>query len=506
MKQIDQKNPTVLIILDGFGYSPETDYNAIHHAHKPNFDHLLATYPHTLLPASGNAVGLPENTIGNSEVGHLTIGAGRIIEQPTLRIDKAIEDGTFFTNPIFIKNFEQLKKNGGRLHCMGLFSDGGVHSKQEHLYAVLQAAKKYGITSVFIHAFLDGRDVAPQSAQQYLTHLDQTINKLNIGIIGSLHGRFYAMDRDHNWQRTEQSYNVITAQQEIKFISWRAALDFYYQQTIFDEFIPPTQLNAESIIRDNDGIVFFNVRPDRARQITEPFINPHFDKFPIKKNNLSFFITPVNYHGNFSTQILCNEPPITNTLNECLSNAGKSIFAIAETEKYAHVTYFFNGGKEEQLPHETRILIPSLPLKRYDEYPEMSGPEITAAVIRSLEHDPDDFYIINYANADMVGHSGNFKATVKAIEWLDVQLGILYNLVVKKLGGTLYITGDHGKAEEMLNPHGIPNKAHTLNPVYFLMVKPGLEHKELPCKVQGLADIAPCILHEMGISIPEEMK
>lgn len=501
-----QKQPTVLVILDGFGFSSDHSYNAIYEAKKPNFDHLVALYPHTLLEASGTAVGLPAHTIGNSEVGHLTIGAGRIIPQPSLRIDQEIAQGTLENNPILLNNFKKLQENKGRLHIMGLLSDGGVHSKQEHLYGFLQAAKKYGISSVFIHAFLDGRDVPPKSAEIYLTQLTQKIEFLNIGTLGSLHGRFYAMDRDHNWQRTEQTYNVLTSKQEIQFQTWQDAISFYYAQNITDEFIPPTQLTAESVIVPHDGIIFFNVRPDRARQVTASFVDPHFEKFPIKKTPLSFFITPVSYDKNLQTQCLLEEKQVTNTLNETLCKAGKSIFAIAETEKYAHITYFFNGGKEDLLPCETRILIPSLPLRNYKDHPEMSAQKITTAVVNSLEHNPHDFYLINYANADMVGHSGDFDATIKAIECLDIQLGILYHEVVQKLGGTLYITGDHGNAEQMFDfKSKQPKTAHTTNSVYFIMIRNGLENKPLPCTIKGLADIAPCILHEMGIAIPSEM-
>lgn len=502
----NKKKPTALVILDGFGFSSEQHYNAIYHAHKPNIDYLLDTYPHTLLEASGITVGLPPATVGNSEVGHLTIGTGRIIEQPTTRIDIEIQQGTLASNPVLLKSFRQLKKNKGRLHCMGLLSSGGVHSKQEHLYGFLLAAKSAGISTVFIHTFLDGRDVPPQSAAIYLTQLTEKMDALEIGILGSLHGRFYAMDRDKNWQRTEQSYKVLTAKQEISFETWPDAINFYYQQNITDEFIPPTQLNTNSIIQDNDGIIFFNVRPDRARQITQPFVDNHFDYFATKKISLSFFITPVTYDTHLATQTLLDDVMPANTLNETLCKAGKSIFAIAETEKYAHITYFFNGGKEEALPCETRILIPSLPLKNYREHPEMSAPQITTTVINSLENNRHDFYLINYANTDMVGHSGDFNASSKAVECLDKQIGVLYHEIVQKLDGTLYITGDHGNAEQMFDIQSKqPKTAHTCNPVYFIMVKQGLEHKQLPYIMRSLADIAPCILHEMKIAVPQEM-
>ncbi len=508
MKNIPQKNPTALIILDGFGYSPTQKYNAIAHAKKPNFDYLLTHYPHTFLQASGLAVGLPENSIGNSETGHLTIGAGRTIPQPILLLNNAIADSSLFSNPILIEKFKQLKDNGGRLHCMGLLSNAGVHSKQEHLYAFLQIAKNANLEEVFIHAFLDGRDVAPQSAELYLSALTQKTNAIGIGTLGSIHGRFYAMDRDHNWQRTEQSYNVLTTEQEVTFETWHDALAYYYAQHISDEFIPPTQINRESIIKDNDGILFFNVRPDRARQLTESFINPTFNKFPTPTIKLCFFITPVTYHVEpFFTGILFPTPIIKDTLKECLSQAGKRIFSIAETEKYAHVTYFFNGGQEAPFESEKTVLIPSLPLKNYIHNPEMSAQKITEEVVSALDSNRYDFYLINYANADMVGHSGDFNATVKAIECLDKQIGILYYELIEKRGGTLYITGDHGKAEEMFDLHaGQPKKSHTTNLVYFIAINKEWKDKKEMDKLSTLADIAPFILKQMGIKIPDEMK
>ena len=494
------KNPIALIILDGFGYSPQTEYNAIAKAAKPYFDLFLKKYPHILLPASGSAVGLPKKTIGNSQVGHLTIGTGHIIEQPSLFITKAIKDGSFFTNKIVIDNLEQLQKTGGRLHCMGLLSDANVHSNVAHLYALLKIAKTQNSTNLFIHAFLDGRDVAPQSASHYLAALQEHIQQLGIGTIGSLHGRFYAMDRDHNWQRTEQSYKILTQTQEIQFNSWQQALEFYYHDAITDEFIPPTQLHPDSIIKEGDGIIFFNFRADRARQLTQTFIDPDFSFFPIQHLSLTFFITPVNYHMTRPITVLFPDPLITSSLNQQLSQAGKTIFSIAETEKYAHISYFFNGYNDRLFPTETRLLIPSLPLKKYSENPEMSAPEITKAVINDLEDHPHDFYLINYANADMVGHSGNFEATVKAIEYLDKQLGILYQIVVQQMNGTLLITGDHGKAEEMVDPKtGLVNKAHTTNPVYFIMVQKDAKQQMLN-SLKSLADITPFILERMGLT------
>ncbi len=495
-----KKAPVLLVILDGFGYSNQTKYNAIAQANTPYFDSFLQNYPHTLLPAAGKSVGLPEGTTGNSQVGHLTIGTGQIVEQPSLFIAHAIDDGSFFKNQTLINNLKQLQKKNGRLHCMGLLSDANVHSNIKQLYAFLQMAKEIAIDQVFIHAFLDGRDVAPQSAKHYLSALDAHIKQLGIGTIGSLHGRFYAMDRDHNWQRTEQSYQILTHEQEIQFDSWQKALDYYYHDAITDEFVPPTQLHAQSTIANGDGIIFFNFRPDRARQLTQSFIDPQFSFFPTTHIPLTFFITPVDYHMPYPTTFLFSDPHITNTLNQQLAHAGKTIFSIAETEKYAHVTYFFNGFHEQPLPTETRILIPSLPLKNYIQHPEMSADAITQAVIKDLEQSTHDFYLINYANADMVGHSGNFQATIKAIECLDEQLGKLYEVAVQEMNGTLFITGDHGKAEQMADPKtGLINKAHTINPVYFIMVHKGIAQQQLPSSLKGLADIASYILQQMRI-------
>ncbi len=501
--------PTVLVILDGFGYRQDRTSNAIALAQTPNLDYLLKTYPHVLLQASGCAVGLNDGVMGNSEVGHFTIGSGRIVQQDAVIIDNAIKNGDFFANPILTKSFERLAARNGRLHIIGLLSDGGVHSQQSHAYAFLKAAQQAGIKDTFVHAILDGRDVAPQSASYYLQNLENEMQKNNYGILGSLHGRFYAMDRDKNWERTAASYRVLTEKQEMHFETWQHALDFYYNDELFDEFIPPTPLHADSIIADGDAVVFFNYRPDRARQLTQAFVGQAFDKFEHKKVITSFFMTPVAYdHDTLKTTVLYEKKPIKNTLMDVLEAAQKSMFAIAETEKYAHVTYFFNAGNEKVHTDETRVLIPSIVAKNYIHFPEMSADKITQAVIESLEHEPKDFYLINYANADMVGHSGNLAATIKAVECLDKQLGVLYETVVKKMKGTLYITADHGKAEEMFDEKTKQIKtSHTTNPVIFLMVQQGLENALLPCSnMQGLSDIAPCILKNMKLPIPSEMQ
>lgn len=498
------KEPVVLVILDGYGYRKETKYNAIAQANKPTLDILFKTYPHTLLKAAGTAVGLMPGYIGNSEVGHLTIGAGRTIKQPVTIIHEAIKKGHFFTNQTLTTALLSLPKSN-KLHIMGLLSDAGVHSHIEHLLAYIKAAHDTGITHIVIHPFLDGRDVAPESAKFYLEKLQNFCDRYNC-IIGSIHGRFYAMDRDKNWDRTAQSYQVLTEKKTLEFTSWHAALTYYYTHQISDEFTPPTQLSHDGIVTPGDGIIFINFRPDRARQLTESFIDLTFTTFEHKKLDLTFFITPTDYGLATQTTFLFHTKPIVHTFKELLSDEGKTIFTIAETEKYAHVTYFFNGGKEKTLQHEDRMLIQSIRAKNYVQHPEMSAQEITDTVLKSLNNDPHDFYLINYANADMVGHSGDFQATIKAIECLDKQIEQLFDTVINKMNGTLFITADHGNAEDKWDEQtNQARTAHTANPVPFIMIRRGLEYKKMHLPLHSLADIAPFILSNMDIQIPPEM-
>lgn len=493
--------PVALVILDGFGYREEKKYNAIAHAHMPHFNSWWQNYPHALLKAAGIAVGLPETMVGNSEVGHITIGAGRIIEQPMKTWLDRITDGSFAHNKILQQQFEKLIDTGGRLHIIGLLSDAGVHCHEKEIYAVIDAAIEAGIKHVIVHPILDGRDVPAQSAYSYINRLVQVTKQYNNGqvIIGSLHGRFYAMDRDHHWDRTEQSYRVLTERQDQPHEEWKKVLEHNYAHAITDEFIIPIQLQADSIIHNGDGIIFCNVRPDRARQLTACFIQPEKIPFITKPLNLTFFITPVDYGDNLHTTTLFHRTNISNTLKDILAQHHKTIFTIAETEKYAHVTYFFRGENESPVATETRHMIPSLEAKNYILHPEMRAAEITKTVIASLEHDPADFYLINYANADMVGHSGNFAATIKAVEFLDIQLGILYEEIVEKRDGTLYITADHGKAEDMFDEAAHQARTgHTSNPVPFVMVKKGCEGNT-NLALAELADIAGFVLENMGI-------
>lgn len=500
---MDKKAPTALVILDGFGFSNETKYNAIFHAKKLNLDNWFKNYPYAILHASGKYVGLPDNFIGNSEVGHQTIGSGQRITQPITIINQAIEDGSFFKNDLLINNLEKLSKINGNLHIMGLLSDAGVHSYEKHLFAYIKIAEQQKIKNIFIHAFLDGRDTAPKSAFKYLNNLENFIktfnNNKNIEI-GSLTGRFYAMDRDQNWNRTEKCYKIIAEPGQIKFSNWQQALEKYYYEGLSDEFIPPTQFDNNAIVKNGDGIVFFNFREDRARQLTSCFVQKDFKFFHVKKIKLAFFITPVSYDHDLDTVVLFKTEKIQNTLSDILAKNKFTVFYIAETEKYAHVTYFFRGGREKALPNETQVLIPSLHAKNYVANPCMSAPEITEAILESLKNDPKDFYVINYANADMVGHSGNFDATVKAVECVDKQLGLLYNEFIEKLNGTMYITADHGKAELMFDVNtGQPDTAHTTNPVPFLMINKKLKGQNNKLNLHELADIMPFILKNLNI-------
>ncbi len=515
------KKPTALIILDGFGYSYSPD-NAIACAYKPHLTKWFQEYPYAFLHASGSHVGLLSGLMGNSEVGHLTIGAGEIIPQPVKIIDDAIKNKSFFNNSIFTNNLEKLHKSGDNLHLMGLLSNAGVHAYQDHLHTFIKTAVDHKINQIYLHPFLDGRDSDPQQAYQFLTKLSDFIKNFPTVIIGSITGRFYAMDRDNNWDRTEQSYRVLTEAQVIQYTTWQEALDHYYAEQITDEFIPPTQLNTQSIINNDDGIIFFNTRPDRARQLTQAFVDPTFNKFVTKKLKFTFFITPVPYFNPFDSaqglapslrspilnkqqskelrrarqgerarkveikSIFTPTPPKT-TLMDALAQQGLTTFSIAETEKYAHVTYFFRGGREQPLPTETQVLIPSIKTKTYADFPCMSAKEITQAVVHSLERDPKDFYLINYANADMVGHSGNFAATIKAIECLDKQLGILYNEIIEQRNGTIYITADHGNAEAVIKDR--IHTQHTTNKVPFLMLRKDLQGKQQELPLNELADI-----------------
>jgi 2,3-bisphosphoglycerate-independent phosphoglycerate mutase len=489
--------PTALVILDGFGYREEEEGNAIAQAAMPIFNDLISTYPATILKASGASVGLPDGYNGNSEVGHLTLGCGTIIPQSLTLVEKAIENGSFYKNQKLKKAFQSLKKSGKTLHLMGLISDGGVHSSLNHLFAFLKMAQQEDIKKVIIHGFLDGRDTAPHSAEHYLDLVESECKKLKIGKIGSLHGRFYAMDRNKNLPQTEKSYLVLTTPQKTKPQTWTEYLKNQNSAHPSEEFFDPIQLDPQACIKKGDGVVFFNIRADRARQLTSFFI----DGNPLKKDpkfELSFFITPISYGPDHNTVTLFERPEIPQTLTQFVHDQGYSIFSTAETEKYAHVTYFFNGGREEKLENETRVLVPSTTRQQYDQFPEMSAPTITQAVLESLKTNPHDLYIINYANADMVAHTGNFNATLKALECLDKQLKELFNEIVIKQKGILYITSDHGNAEEMIDEKTKdPLTSHTQNPVFFIMATEELKNIDLQMPLTQLSDVTPFIAQVM---------
>ncbi len=498
-------SPFVLVVLDGFGFRKELTGNAIVQAKKPFFDHILKTYPFCLLEASGAAVGLMQHQVGNSQVGHLTLGAGRVVPSDLVRINKSIDDGSFFSNKTVVESFTQLRNNGKTVHLMGLLSDAGVHSYNKHLYAFLKVARDVGVENVMIHAFLDGRDTLQRSAPIFLNELESQCKQIGVGTLGSIHGRYFAMDRDKHWDRTRAVYESLTQKQQTQFDSWQSALDYYYGDGITDEFIPPTQLNTMQLIRENDGIVFFNFRPDRARQLACVFVDEQFVDFDRRFIPLSFFITMTNYDNSLKTKTVIEPQQINNTLKEVLSAHDKTIFAIAETEKYAHVTYFFNGFKEEPVALETRVLIASHTHRDFVNEPCMSANTITDKVITELNRNNISFYLINYANADMVGHSGNFEATVDAIECLDEQLVRLWH-AVQKNNGIMCITGDHGKAEQMIDAKtGEPFTAHTTNPVYFIVLSDDIRKTDL-ATLKELADVAPWILKQMRVPIPKEMQ
>jgi len=473
---------TMLVILDGFGYRKERHGNAIAQASMPNWNYLVHHYPHELLGASGQFVGLPDGFMGNSEVGHLCMGAGRVVRTSFCKIHNSIEDGSFFSNKLLISKLTELKNKNHSFHIMGLLSDSGVHSHDSHIYALLKLAKSIGVENTFVHAFLDGRDTPPMSAGVYLKKLQDFCEKENYGSIASIHGRFYSMDRDNNWDRIKKSYDVMVGDTEVISLSWQDALESSYENNITDEFVEPVLFNKNGAVRDGDGIFFINFRPDRARQLTKYFL---------ERNSLSFFVSPVRYAEEFkelNNDILFEDEEIKDTLLDLISGP---VFIIAETEKYAHVTYFFRGKVDVQLPNETRVLVPSKKVRTYVDHPEMSASEITRKIVESLKEDPAYFYLVNYANCDMVGHSGNLEAVIKACECVDEQLGILYKEVVEKRDGNLFIVGDHGNAEE-------PKTSHTTNPVPFVIVNKSLvgDYGGFDeCEVKdGLASVAAKIL------------
>ena len=496
--------PIVLMILDGWGYNESNKYNAIAKAHTPQWDEWWENAPHILLEASGLPVGLPDAQMGNSEVGHMHIGAGRVIQQDFTRINQAILKGEFANNPILINMLDNLQRTGKSLHIMGLLSPGGVHSHEQHLFALLALCHNKQFKSVCLHLFLDGRDTPPQSALDSLERLNKELQTHPVGTICSITGRYYAMDRDKRWERIEPVYNLLTqGQSNFHFTDAQTAVKTYYQQNLSDEFIPPTQIGPMNPIKNGDAVLFFNFRADRARQLTSTFIDPAFNGF--NRNiipQLSCFATMTQYDKNVPTQQIFPPIPLNNTLGEILSAHDLRQLRIAETEKYAHVTFFFNGGSEGIFPNEERIMIPSPKVATYDLQPEMSAPELTSTLVTAINSQSYDVIICNYANADMVGHSGNFEATVKAIECLDQCMHQVWQALAKQ-GGTLLITADHGNAEEMFDDNTRQaHTAHTSEPVPFLYVGKEWHFTQ---STGSLADVAPTLLVLLGIEPPTEM-
>ena len=504
MLNINKRAPVVLMILDGWGYCKENKHNAIAAAHTPQWDQWWDTCPHLLLEASGGAVGLPDGQMGNSEVGHMHIGAGRVIPQDFTRINNAMQQGDFANNPVFVDTINELKVSNRTLHIMGLLSSGGVHSHENHLFAFLKLCSQHHFSKICLHLFLDGRDTAPQSALESIARLNAQLETYPVATISSLSGRYYAMDRDSRWQRVEPVYRLLTeGYSEHHFATPSDAIDAFYQQNIFDEFIPPTQIGEPNPIIDGDCVFFFNFRQDRAREVTDAFINPDFHGFTRKKRpNLARFISMTSYGKQLHTDIVFPPLVLKNTLGELLENNGLRQLRIAETEKYAHVTFFLNGGSEHIFAHERRILIPSPSVATYDLQPEMSAKKLTAELIKAIQGQEYDVIICNYANADMLGHTGNFAATVRAIECLDLAMHDVWKALAPQ-GGQLLITADHGNAEIMFNDKTQqPLTSHTNELVPFLYVGGNYQL----CASQGsLTDVAPTVLRLLNINQPQDM-
>ncbi len=496
---------TMLMILDGFGINENEKGNAVKLANTPNIDKLMKTCPTTVIHTSGLQVGLPEGQMGNSEVGHTNIGAGRIVYQELTRITKSIENGDFFSIPELVAAIENCKEHNSKLHILGLLSDGGVHSHMRHLFAILELAKRKDFEDVYVHCFLDGRDTPPASGENYIAKLEEKMKEKGVGKIASISGRFYAMDRDKRWQRIQKAYDALVNGVGNKATTAVSAIEASYQKEVFDEFVEPTVIYSGdepvATIGENDSVIFFNFRPDRAREITRTLVDPEFNEFETKKLNL-YYVCFTQYDETLPNVHIAFKPEtLKNTFGEYISNKGLTQLRIAETEKYAHVTFFFNGGEEKQYPGEDRILVPSPKVETYDMQPEMSAEEVTQKVVEAIKSKKYNAIILNYANPDMVGHTGSLDAAIKAIEKIDECVQRVVD-AVNEVEGTLIITADHGNAEQMIDyKTGEPHTAHTTNPVPLILVgKDGVKLKE-----GKLADLAPTMLEIMGLEKPEEM-
>ena len=497
------KKPVVLMVLDGYGLNEKTEGNAIAMANTPVMDKLMAEYPFVKGNASGLAVGLPDGQMGNSEVGHMNIGAGRIIYQDLTRITKDIEDGTFFENKVLLQAIENCKKNNSDLHLWGLLSDGGVHSHNSHLYGLLEMAKKNGLENVYVHAFLDGRDTPPASGKDYVQQLEDKMKEIGVGKIASLSGRYYAMDRDNNWDRVKLAYDSLVTGEGVKATDAVKAVEDSYANDKTDEFVLPTVITDEngqplSLVKDGDSVIFFNFRPDRAREITRAFCDDKFTGFERDFLKLTY-VCFKDYDETIPNKLVAFEKEeIKNTFGEFLAAHGKKQLRLAETEKYAHVTFFFNGGVEDPNVDEFRLLVNSpKDVATYDLKPEMSAPEVGMDLVEAIKSDKYDVIVINFANPDMVGHTGVISAAVKAVERVDSLVGDAVQ-AVKDVDGVLFICADHANAEKMIDYEtGAPHTAHTTNPVPFILVNadPSWKLREGGC----LADIAPTLIEVMGM-------
>ncbi|MGX4601337.1 2,3-bisphosphoglycerate-independent phosphoglycerate mutase [Faecalimicrobium sp. JNUCC 81] len=500
------KKPIALIIMDGFGESKIETGNAVAAAKTPNLDKIVEEYPHTLINASGLDVGLPDGQMGNSEVGHTNIGAGRIVYQDLTRVTKAIKDGDFFENEVLLKAMENAKSHS--LHLMGLLSDGGVHSHIDHLKALLKMAKENNVENVFVHAFTDGRDTAPRSAIGYIQDVEDYMKELGVGKFASVSGRYYAMDRDKRWERVQLAYEAIVDGKGVTSTSAVEAVQNSYNEDKNDEFVLPTVIVENNkpvgLIKEDDSIVFGNFRPDRAREITRAIVDTDFSGFE-RPNMKTLFVCLTTYDITIkNVNVAFGPQSLTNTLGEYLANNGKTQLRAAETEKYAHVTFFFNGGVEEPNKDEDRLLIPSPKVATYDLQPEMSANELTDKILARIDEDKYDFIVLNYANPDMVGHTGVVEAAIVAVETVDTCVGKVVDKILSK-GGSAIITADHGNAEYMKDPESNATiTAHSINPVPFIVV--GQDLKSAKLKEDGrLSDIAPTVLDMMNLEQPSEM-